>query len=103
MKAALSKFTQLTAADGVKNTGVRCNAIAPGVINTGMTEDIYFNEGAPMAMLAPAVSNVSPIGGLINVEDVAGTVAFLASDEGNVSSNYIRVWNFSKLFIKLCT
>lgn len=43
-KAAVSRMTELAAADGVKNTGVRVNAIAPGVVETGMTRDIYFRS-----------------------------------------------------------
>ena len=33
-KAAISRMTELAAADGVKNTGVRVNAIAPGMVYT---------------------------------------------------------------------
>ena len=103
LKAGLAKLTQLTAADGVKNTGVRCNAIAPGVINTPMTAPIYFDEDAFMAPMAAAVANVAPVGGgVIDVQDVAGTVLFLASDEGTVLQQYYQRYTHSRTVTKKC-
>jgi len=93
MKASLIRFTQMTAADGVKNTGVRCNAIAPGVIDTNMTSALYFADDAVMKPLHQAVRNIAPIGdGIIRVEDVAATVAFLASHEArNITGQTITL------------
>ena len=81
-KAAVSRLTELAAADGVKNSGVRVNAIAPGVIRTPMTEDYFFSEESARAGLLDPVRNISPVGtGKIVPEDIAAVVAFLASDD----------------------
>lgn len=56
--------------------GVRVNAVGPGFINAGMSAPIYRDE---------AVRNVRgasvPLGSLGEADDVANTVAFLASDQ----------------------
>jgi len=81
-KAAVSRLTEMAAADGVKNTGVRVNAIAPGVVETGMTRDIYFSENAYNGSMLDAVKNISPVGGgHIHADEIAAVVAFLASDD----------------------
>ena len=65
-----------------KNTGIRVNAIAPGVVETGMTRDIYFAEDAYNASMLDPVKNISPVGGgHIHADDIADVVAFLASDD----------------------
>ena len=61
-----------------------------GVIDTGMTNAMYFHEKAVMKPLHQAVRNISPIGdGIIDAESVAATVAFLASEDGTDPSYII--------------
>ena len=79
------RLTELAAADGVKNTGIRVNAIAPGVVETPMTSGYYFEKDAVMGGLRDAVANLSPVGGgHIIADEIADVVAFLASDEAKV-------------------
>ena len=84
------RLTELAAADGVKNTGIRVNAIAPGVVETPMTSGYYFEKDAVMGGLRDAVANLSPVGGgHIVADDIADVVAFLASDQAKVRKNWI--------------
>lgn len=55
--------------------GIRCNAIAPGVIDTPMTEAVLANAQAG-AMLTAMI----PAGRAGEADDVAGLAAFLVSD-----------------------
>lgn len=57
--------------------GIRCNAVAPGVIRTAMTEESYEKE----AFLKMNVE-MTPYPRLGEVEDVAATIAFLCSPGG---------------------
>ena len=82
------RLTELAAADGVKNTGIRVNAIAPDVVETPMTSGYYFEKDAVMGGLRDAVANLSPVGGgHIVADDIADVVAFLASDQAKVRKN----------------
>ncbi|HEX7759159.1 MAG TPA: SDR family oxidoreductase [Caulobacteraceae bacterium] len=54
--------------------GVRCNAVAPGVINTPMTEDRFEDE-----VFKRMNDHMTPYPRLGTVEDVASTIAFLCS------------------------
>ncbi|MEO6314897.1 MAG: 3-oxoacyl-[acyl-carrier-protein] reductase [Chitinophagaceae bacterium] len=72
-KAGIIGFTKSIAAElGSRN--IRCNAIAPGFIETDMTH--YLNEGdAAKAFLAKI-----PLGRFGTAEEIADTTLFLASD-----------------------
>ncbi|KQS03711.1 oxidoreductase [Sphingomonas sp. Leaf357] len=54
--------------------GIRCNAVAPGVINTPMTEDNFESE-----TFKKMNDHMTPYPRLGTVEDVASTIAFLCS------------------------
>jgi NAD(P)-dependent dehydrogenase (short-subunit alcohol dehydrogenase family) len=54
--------------------GIRCNAVAPGVINTPMTEEAFENE-----VFKKMNDHMTPYPRLGTVEDVASTIAFLCS------------------------
>lgn len=74
-KAGIIGFTKSLARElGSRN--VRANVVAPGYVNTRLTE--VLPEGARDAML----SN-TPLGRLGEPEDVAGAVRFLCSDEAS--------------------
>jgi 3-oxoacyl-[acyl-carrier protein] reductase len=72
-KAGIIGFTKSLARElGSRN--VRANVVAPGYVNTRLTE--VLPEEAQQAMLAN-----TPLGRLGDPEDVAGAVRFLCSDE----------------------
>ena len=76
-KAAVAKLTeQLALTLGPK--GVRVNAIAPGFIDAGMSTPIY-RDPESRALRAASV----PAGRIGTAEDIAGTVAFLISDQAD--------------------
>jgi len=71
-KAGLIALTK-TAARELASRSITVNAVAPGFIDTAMTADLP--EKVKEAMLAQV-----PLGRIGQPEDVAETVAFLASD-----------------------
>jgi NAD(P)-dependent dehydrogenase (short-subunit alcohol dehydrogenase family) len=74
-KAALHSLTQGIATQHGKE-GIRCNAIAPGLIVTPATRDTYAGSELGAVMLR---HHLTPRLGL--PEDIAAAVVFLASDE----------------------
>jgi NAD(P)-dependent dehydrogenase (short-subunit alcohol dehydrogenase family) len=61
-----------------RKRGVRVNAVAPGGMNTPMISTWGFPEGADPAEFANITSPV----GYAEPEEIAGLIAFVASDEG---------------------
>jgi 3-oxoacyl-[acyl-carrier protein] reductase len=72
-KAGIIGFTKSLARE-LGSRGVRANVVAPGYVNTRLTD--VLPEEAQHAMLAN-----TPLGRLGEPEDVAGAVRFLCSDE----------------------
>ena len=72
-KAGIIGFTKSLARE-LGSRGVRANVVAPGYVNTRLTD--VLSEEAQKAMLAN-----TPLGRLGEPEDVAGAVRFLCSDE----------------------
>jgi 3-oxoacyl-[acyl-carrier protein] reductase len=72
-KAGIIGFTKSLARE-LGSRGVRANVVAPGYVNTRLTN--VLPEEAQQAMLAN-----TPLGRLGEPEDVAGAVRFLCSDE----------------------
>jgi meso-butanediol dehydrogenase/(S,S)-butanediol dehydrogenase/diacetyl reductase len=58
--------------------GVRVNAVCPASVDTPFLRNFQLPEGANMALLTRAAS---PMGRLIDPDEVAGAVAYLASDD----------------------
>ncbi len=58
--------------------GVRVNAVCPASVDTPFLRNFQLPEGADLALLGRASS---PMGRLIRPEEVAGAVAYLASDD----------------------
>ncbi len=72
-KAGIIGFTKSIAAElGSRN--IRCNAIAPGFIDTDMTH--YLKDGEGAAQFLQKI----PLGRFGKVEEIANTTLFLASD-----------------------
>ncbi|TXG98667.1 MAG: SDR family oxidoreductase [Rhodocyclaceae bacterium] len=59
---------------------IRTNAILPGVVETAMISDLIASADDPQAARA-AYNSMSPLRRMATVEEVAGLVAWLASDE----------------------
>lgn len=74
-KGALKMLTQGMALD-LAGYGINVNAVGPGMVRTGMTEDLFRNE----ARLQWFESKI-PFGRVGVPEDIAPAVLFLATDE----------------------
>jgi len=85
-KAAVVSYTQ-SAALAMAPYGIRVNAIAPGVIDTPMWQqvDALFAryEGLRLGEKKAAVGKAVPLGYMGRPEQVAGAAVFLASDEAS--------------------
>jgi NAD(P)-dependent dehydrogenase (short-subunit alcohol dehydrogenase family) len=73
-KAAVALLTRQMALEWGPN-GIRANAVAPGLIDAGMSEPIYADD----EIRARRAGSV-PLGRLGTADDVAGAVLFLLSD-----------------------
>jgi meso-butanediol dehydrogenase/(S,S)-butanediol dehydrogenase/diacetyl reductase len=60
------------------SAGVRVNAVCPASVDTPFLRNFRLPEGADMALLT---RSASPMGRLIDAAEVAGAVAYLASDD----------------------
>ncbi|MBK6394497.1 MAG: SDR family oxidoreductase [Betaproteobacteria bacterium] len=88
-KAAVVGLTKAVAADFVQK-GIRCNAIAPGTVDTPSLADRINAYPDPVEARRMFVAR-QPMGRLAKAEEIAPVVVFLASDEsafatGNVYS-----------------
>ena len=88
-KAAVVGLTKAVAADFVQK-GIRCNAIAPGTVDTPSLADRINAYPDPVEARRMFVAR-QPMGRLAKAEEIAPIVVFLASDEsafatGNVYS-----------------
>ncbi len=70
-----------TAANSLYGTGVRVNAICPGLIETGMTQPIF--ERARERGTHERIGQLNPLTRYGNPEEIAAMAAFLASDEAS--------------------
>lgn len=76
-KAAVALLTQQMAVEWGSH-GIRVNAVAPGLINAGMSEPIFAD-----AEVRQARESKVPLGRLGRAADIADAVAFLASDQAS--------------------
>jgi len=72
-KAGLIGLTKTTARE-LASRNVTCNAIAPGLVETDILNTL--SDAARDAIL-----NITPLGGLATVDDVAAAAVYFASDE----------------------
>jgi 3-oxoacyl-[acyl-carrier protein] reductase len=72
-KAGLIGLTKTTARE-LASRGITCNALAPGLIETDLT------AGLPEAA-SEALTTMTPLGYVGNVDDVAAAAVYFASDE----------------------
>jgi len=75
-KAGVLGFTRAIAREGAGH-GVRCNAVAPGPVDTPLLDRLAAGDPAYVGRIAASV----PLGRVGRPEDVAAAIAFLASDD----------------------
>ena len=81
-KAGLIGLTKTTARE-LASRGITCNAIAPGLIETDLTADLP-------AAATEALTNLTPLGYVGSVDDVAAAAVYFASDEARYVTG--RCW-----------
>ena len=80
-KAAVVALTKSAAVHcGNRGYRIRVNAILPGVVETAMIRGLIDGSGDPVAARA-AYEGMSPLKRMAGVDEIAGLVAYLASDE----------------------
>jgi NAD(P)-dependent dehydrogenase (short-subunit alcohol dehydrogenase family) len=79
-KAGIISLVQ-TAANSFFGSGVRVNAICPGLIETGMTKPIF--DYAKARGTAGNLGQLNPLGRYGEPQEIAALAAFLASDEAS--------------------
>lgn len=79
-KAGVISLAQ-TAANALSGTGVRVNAICPGLIETGMTKDLF--DGARERGTHGKIGQLNPLKRAGAPEEIAAMALFLASDESS--------------------
>jgi len=79
-KAGVISLVQ-TAANQLAGSGIRINAVCPGLIETGMTTMIY--EAARAKGVEHKIGQLNPLGRGGDAAEIAKAVLFLASDESS--------------------
>ena len=74
-KGAILGFTRASARE-LGGLGIRINAVAPGVVETPMTEDL------DEALLAPLIM-MSPLGRIGQADEIAAAILYLACDDSS--------------------
>jgi len=82
-KAAVINMVQ-SAANMLRYTGVRVNAICPGLIETGMTKPMF--DYARAKGSENRVGQMNPLGRAGAPDEIATMALFLASDEGSYAN-----------------
>ncbi len=86
-KGAVAALTRAIAIDHVGD-GIRCNAIAPGTIDTPYFNEILKKSTDPEAM-RKALAARQLLGRLGTAEEIAAGILFLASDESRFATGTI--------------
>jgi NAD(P)-dependent dehydrogenase (short-subunit alcohol dehydrogenase family) len=79
-KAAVNSLAQ-TAANAFAGTGVRVNAVLPGLVETQLTRRVF--EDARARGVEHKLGHVTPLKRPGRAEEIAAVVAFLASDDSS--------------------
>ncbi len=86
-KAAVVGLTKSVAADFV-GRGIRCNAIAPGTVDTPSLQDRINSYPDPVQARKDFVAR-QPMGRLAQADEIAPVVVYLASDESVFASGQV--------------
>jgi 3-oxoacyl-[acyl-carrier protein] reductase len=87
-KAGLQGMTKTLAIElGPFNVNVNC--VAPGFIATAMTQQTADRMGVPFEQFMAAVSEQTPLRRVGQPEDVAGTIAYLCSEDASYVSGQV--------------
>lgn len=86
-KAAVIGLTKAVAADYVQK-GIRCNAIAPGTVDTPSLGDRISAFADPVEARKMFIAR-QPMGRLAKAEEIAPVVVFLASDESQFATGQV--------------
>ncbi|MFT7461000.1 MAG: meso-butanediol dehydrogenase/(S,S)-butanediol dehydrogenase/diacetyl reductase [Planctomycetota bacterium] len=70
------------------NEGIRCNAVAPGWIDTELNKDFIESMGDPVAFRRD-IAKIHPVGRTGSPAEVAALVAFLAAEESGFISGQV--------------
>jgi 3-oxoacyl-[acyl-carrier protein] reductase len=84
-KSALAMLAEVAALE-LGPSGIRVNAVAPGLVQTGLTEGMWL-----LPSLVDEFIENAPLGTHPTAEDVANLVAFLASDESRHISGSLHL------------
>ena len=79
-KAAVNNLTQ-TAANALAGTGVRVNAILPGLVETQLTRSMF--DDAKARGIESKLGHVTPLKRPGRAEEIAAVAAFLASEDAS--------------------
>lgn len=79
-KAGVMNLVQ-TAANALRGTGIRVNAICPGLIETGMTKPLF--DYAKQRGTSGKIGQLNPLSRAGQPEEIAAAALFLASDEAS--------------------
>jgi NAD(P)-dependent dehydrogenase (short-subunit alcohol dehydrogenase family) len=79
-KAGVAMLAQVAALE-LGPAGIRVNAVGPGLVRTGLTEAAFFLPG-----IVEGYEENTPLGRHATPEEIAGLVAWLASDESTYVS-----------------
>ncbi|MCV6589751.1 MAG: SDR family oxidoreductase [Marinobacterium sp.] len=88
-KAGVHGFTRALAVD-LGCDGIRCNAIAPGWINSDLSND-YINAQSDPEQARQGLYAMHPVGRTGEPEDIGALVAFLASDQAGFITGQVMV------------
>jgi len=84
-KAGVAMLVQVAALE-LGPAGIRVNAIGPGLVRTGLTEGAFL-----MPAVVEGYEENTPLGRHASPEEIAGLVAYLASDEASFVSGSLHL------------
>jgi NAD(P)-dependent dehydrogenase (short-subunit alcohol dehydrogenase family) len=86
-KGAVINFTRQLAAE-YAGAGIRINCVCPGWIDTGFNDPAFDHDNLDGAAVNEIMHNTIPMRRQGTPEDIAGAVAFLASDDASYISGH---------------